>query len=86
MSGLPPKRSTCRAARNVAMGHFQTHAPQQSLLGAGLHRVDRTSLRLAHLFDHIVGEREQLVRHVKGNRLRSLEVDHKLELGWLFHR
>jgi hypothetical protein len=42
-------------------------------------------LRLAHLFDHLVGEREQLVGHVKGNRLRSLEVDHKLELGWLLN-
>jgi hypothetical protein len=30
-----------------------------SLLGPDLHRLDRTSLRLAHLFDHLVGAGEQ---------------------------
>src|SRR2546427_5218456 len=32
-----------------------------SLLGPDFHRLDRTSLRLAHSLDHLVGEREQLV-------------------------
>src|SRR5207342_2047327 len=30
-----------------------------SLLGPDLHRLDRTSLRLAHLFDHLVSAGEQ---------------------------
>src|SRR5262245_13556531 len=33
------------------------------LLGPDFHRLDRTSLRLAHSFDHLVGGSEQLVRH-----------------------
>src|SRR5215831_15604059 len=32
-----------------------------SLLGPDFHRLDRTSLRLAHSFDHLVGACEQLV-------------------------
>ena len=47
--------------------------------------MQRLRLRKAVLFNHLVGEREQLVRHIKGNRLRSLEVDHKLEVSWLLH-
>src|ERR1700756_401724 len=31
------------------------------LLGPDFHRPDRTSLRLAHSFDHLVGAREQIV-------------------------
>src|SRR6478735_8403550 len=30
-----------------------------SLLGPDFHRLDRTSLRLAHLFNHLVGTRKQ---------------------------
>jgi hypothetical protein len=33
------------------------------------------------LFNHLIGDREQLVRHVKSNCLCSLEVDYKLELS-----
>jgi hypothetical protein len=29
-----------------------------ALLGPDFHRLDRTSLRLAHSFDHLVGERQ----------------------------
>src|SRR4030088_3354726 len=62
-----------------------------SLLGPDLHRLDRTSFRLAHLFDHIVNEREQVRRDFNAERPRGLEVDHKLEfcrlldgqIGWL---
>jgi hypothetical protein len=45
----------------------------------------REQVQQKKLFDHVVGEREQLVRHVKGNRRCSFEVDHKLELSWLLH-
>jgi hypothetical protein len=34
------------------------------------------------LFDHLVGEGEQLVGHGKAERLCGLEVDHQLELDW----
>jgi len=43
-----------------------TYAPQQK----------------ASLFDHLVGERKQLVRNLEAERLRGLEVDDQLE----FHR
>jgi hypothetical protein len=36
-----------------------------SLLGPVLHRLDRTSLRLAHSFDHLVGAGEERRRHIK---------------------
>ena len=35
------------------------------LLGPDFHRQDRTSLRLAHLFDHLVGKGEEGRRHVE---------------------
>src|SRR3984893_5062920 len=35
------------------------------------------------LFDHLVGEREQLVRNLEPERLGGLEIDDQLELGRL---
>src|SRR5262249_2667016 len=37
------------------------------------------------LFDNLVGARRHPRRHVEAERLRSLQVDHELELGWLHH-
>src|SRR6516162_5969270 len=51
-----------------------------SLLGPDFHRLDRTSLRLAHLFDHLVGGDEQLVRHGEAEHLGGRGVDDELEL------
>src|SRR6516164_6015153 len=51
------------------------------LLGPDFHRLDRTSLRLAHSLDHLVGERQQFIRHLKAERLRRPEVYDHLELG-----
>src|SRR5499427_6417359 len=57
-----------------------------SLLGPDLHRLDRTSFRLAHSLDHLVGARKHCCRHVQAKRLRSFEVDEQLVLGWCLHR
>src|SRR5436189_906585 len=56
------------------------------LLGPDFHRLDRTSLRLAHSFDHLVGEGEQLWRNVDAERLGGVEIDHQSELGGLNDR
>src|SRR6516162_6399040 len=54
-----------------------------SLLGPDFHRLDRTSLRLAHLFNHLVGEREQGRRNVDVERLRRLQVDDEFKFACL---
>jgi hypothetical protein len=41
---------------------------------------------MRQLFDHLVGEREELGRKLDAERLRGLEIDHQLELGRLLHR
>src|SRR5262249_2733150 len=40
----------------------------------------------AMLFNHLVGGREQRVRHDEAHRLRGLEVDHQFVLGRRLHR
>src|SRR5947208_11453060 len=52
------------------------------LLGPDFHRLDRTSLRLAHSFNHLVGHRRDTGGHFEAERLRGLEIDHELELVW----
>ena len=37
------------------------------------------------LFDHLVGAREQAIWHGETERLRGLEIDHQLILGWRLH-
>src|SRR5215813_14217670 len=56
------------------------------LLGPDFHRLDRTSLRLAHSFDHLVGAGEHRGRQVEAERLGGLQVDHELVLGRRLHR
>src|SRR5580704_14898561 len=57
-----------------------------SLLGPDLHRLDRTSFRLAHLFDYLVGASKQRKWHRKPERLGRLEIDGHLDFGDLLHR
>src|SRR5438309_8488956 len=57
-----------------------------SLLGPDFHRLDRTSLRLAHLFDQLVGGGEQLRMEFEAERLGGFKVDHEFESGGSHHR
>src|SRR5213595_1323928 len=52
-----------------------------SLLGPDFHRLDRTSLRLAHSLDHLIGTREQRRRHFETERTGGRQVEDELELG-----
>ena len=51
-----------------------------SLLGPDLHRLDRTSFVLAHLFNNLVGKREQRWRNVEAERSRGLQVNNEFKL------
>src|SRR5438876_10954073 len=57
-----------------------------SLLGPDFHRLDRTSLRLAHSLNHLVRAGEQRLWHGEAQRLRGLKVDHQFILGRRLHR
>src|ERR1700737_3923545 len=57
-----------------------------SLLGPDLHRLDRTSLRLAHLFDHLISAYKERFGNREPERFRRFEVDDKLELGRCLNR
>ena len=57
-----------------------------SLLGPDFHRLDRTSLRLAHSLDHLVGALLEKPRQVEAERLGGLEIDYQFKLSGLFDR
>src|SRR6516225_7889362 len=56
------------------------------LLGPDFHRPDRTSLRLAHSFDHLVGGHLEGRWHWKAKRLCGLKIDDQLESSRLHDR
>ena len=57
-----------------------------SLLGPDLHRLDRTSLRLAHLFDHLVGAEQERFRDCQPEGLGGRQIDDEIESGRLLDR
>src|SRR6185436_17876190 len=71
------------ASRPLSPGATQHSLPsgRYSLLGPDLHRLDRTSLRLAHSLDHLVGAGEQRRRHGQPKHPCSLQIERKLVLG-----
>jgi hypothetical protein len=60
-----------------ALGQKQTCAVQLAMSALGHKRT------LAHLFDHLVRDREQLRGDFDAQRPGGLEINHQLELGWL---
>src|SRR5260370_16077780 len=56
------------------------------LLGPDFHRLDRTSLRLAHSLDHLVGAGEQRRWNFQAKRPRGRKIDDELELDRLHDR
>ena len=43
-------------------------------------------MRLAHLFDHLVGKHEYVMRNSKPERFGGLEIDDEIEFGRLLDR
>jgi len=63
-----------------ALGHKRTFAAHQPVSALGQKRTS------ARLFDHLVGNGEQLVRHGEAERLRRLHVQRHLELDRQLNR
>src|SRR5436190_7641600 len=76
------------ASRPLSPVATQHSLPSRSypLLGPDLHRLDRTSLRLAHLFDHLVGGYQQARWNCQAKCLRRFAVDDSFELRRRLHR
>src|SRR5215471_11673466 len=56
------------------------------LLGPDFHRLDRTSLRLAHSLDHLVGAGDERRRHGEAEYPRGLLIDDQIEFRRLHSR
>jgi hypothetical protein len=83
-SALGQKAAVCmRSKYPVAVALAARSIPA---LGPDFHRLDRTSFRLAHLLNHLVGDGEKSLRHLNAERSRRLQIDHELKLGRPQHR
>src|ERR1700758_740172 len=83
-----PRAIAVYASRPLSPAATQHSLPsgRYSLLGPDLHRLDRTSLRPAHLFDHLVRAGEQRGRYIEPERLCRLSINYQLEICGLHHR
>src|SRR5437660_1302411 len=66
-------QSLCTLSSPLSPAATQHSLPsgRYPLLGPDFHRLDRTSLRLAHSLDHLVGAREQRRRQFEAKRLEA---------------
>src|ERR1700760_1566537 len=85
---LTPHAIAVYASQPLSPGATQHSLPsgRYPLLGPDFHRLDRTSLRLAHSFNDLIGAGEQSRRHVDADRFGSPQVDHQLELSRSLYR
>src|SRR5262245_17496716 len=76
------------ASRPLSLVATQHSLPsgRYPLLGPDFHRLDRTSLRLAHSFNHLVGADEERGRHGPTKGAASLPIDYEFELDRLLDR
>src|SRR5262249_2737515 len=89
------RQRSCRARwrSNNGSSNGENLTPSKALpvvpTSTVIYVVDRSARcprRSARLFDHLVGEREQLVWNLEAERLRGLEVDRELVLGRCLYR
>src|SRR3984893_9010850 len=89
-SGAPPSSSTrlCTLRNHCRQWPRNTRyqADATAYLGRTLHRLDRTSFRLAHSLDQLISACKQRRRYFEAELLRGFEVDDEFELGRLHHR
>src|ERR1700739_4236115 len=83
-----PHTIACTAPRPLSPVATQHSLPsgRYPLLGPDFHRLDRTSLQLAHSFDHLLGAGKQYPRDHDAESFRRPEIDHKLEFRRCLHR
>src|ERR1700752_4363093 len=86
MKGPASRQRSTMATASPAVTQHSLPSRRYPLLGPDFHRLDRTSLRLAHLLDHLVSAREQGLRDSETERLCSLEIDDQLVLRRCLHR
>jgi hypothetical protein len=75
----PGRASALYASQPLSPMATQHSLPsgRYSLLGPNLHRLDRTSFRLAHSLDHLVGTRDEARWNVEGDRYRCADENNK---------
>jgi hypothetical protein len=75
-----PKLSACP----LRSDRVRTFAPQR--IDAVCHKATYAAQQGPSLFDHLVGEREQLCRKFEPERLCGLEIEHKPQLRGSLYR
>jgi hypothetical protein len=71
-------------ARNGSVAN-DPQRPLPARLRCNAAREGKAISMLDQLLDHLVGGSEQCLRYSEAERLGGLEVEDKIELGWLLH-